>query len=150
MSASTEEPRSYDRERDGPLMEYDGFDDSLAFLAEAWQREGPFDGIFGFSQGAMLAAVFVMHPNYRELIASAKFACIVSGTPPRDPKFAEVLSEMELPSFHVYGEADEIVPGARSLELAEFFPARVVHSHPGGHALPSTAAKALREFCDAL
>ncbi|CAM9936307.1 unnamed protein product, partial [Choristocarpus tenellus] len=35
-----------------------GLEESLSLLASVWDRQGPFDGLMGFSQGAAMASVF--------------------------------------------------------------------------------------------
>ncbi|CAN0224244.1 unnamed protein product [Ectocarpus sp. 6 AP-2014] len=38
--------------------EWKGLEDSLAFLRQVWDEQGPFDGLLGFSQGAAMASIF--------------------------------------------------------------------------------------------
>ena len=145
--------RQVDRPAVGGFGVYDGMEQTLAHLADVWAREGPFEGVFGFSLGAVVGACFLAHPDYRHLTASAKFACFVAGGLPRDPAYAALLpsdAPLDLPSLHVYGEADEIVEPPRSLGLAAAFRSPTVFVHPGGHTIPSSGAKALRTFLDAL
>ncbi|KAG0330754.1 hypothetical protein BG000_011483 [Podila horticola] len=66
---------------------YKGFDESLIQL-----REGPFDGVMGFSQGASMASllqVLLERPHLSDIMKDCthqpfKFAIIVSGFEPRD------------------------------------------------------------------
>ena len=57
-----------------------GAEESLALIEQIWQDSGPFDGIMGFSQGAMLAAVVaaksVVDPDYK-----AKPKCALCSSP---------------------------------------------------------------------
>ena len=55
--------------------EYAGVERSLELLDATCEREGPFDGVLGFSQGAALAALLCM--RRRTLF---RFAILVAGT----------------------------------------------------------------------
>lgn len=46
--------------------------------------------------------------------------------------------KIQIPSLHIYGEADEIIPKDMNLALAEIFEEPNVLSHPGGHYFPAT------------
>jgi fermentation-respiration switch protein FrsA (DUF1100 family) len=43
-----------------------------------------------------------------------------------------------MPSLHVIGRADRVVPPRDSLRLAAQFTAPTVVRHPGGHVIPGT------------
>lgn len=45
------------RKGDGEPFEYEGLEEGLACVAEVLVREGPFDGVVGFSQGGALAGM---------------------------------------------------------------------------------------------
>ena len=133
------------------------------------KRDGPFDGILGFSQGASLAALLC-----RRRSASFRFAILVSGFVPQDPAFESYFegsggaggdggvgdhgdgvgegeggdAVRQMRSLHVYGLADERVPHATSRRLAKCFAQATHFPWEGGHAIPSGAAfrGALREF----
>lgn len=47
--------------------------------------------------------------------------------------------KIQIPSLHIYGETDEIIPKDMNLALAECFEEPNVLSHPGGHYFPATA-----------
>ncbi|KAG0031947.1 hypothetical protein BGZ81_000213 [Podila clonocystis] len=71
---------------------YKGFDESLIQLREVLEKQGPFDGVMGFSQGASMASllqVLLERPHLSEIMKDCthqpfKFAIIVSGFEPRD------------------------------------------------------------------
>ncbi|KAF9910278.1 Ovarian cancer-associated protein 2 [Lobosporangium transversale] len=73
---------------------YKGFDESLSELRSVLEKEGPFDGVMGFSQGASMASLLqlLLERPYLSPIMSGcrhdpfKFAIIVSGFEPRDPE----------------------------------------------------------------
>lgn len=43
---------------DRPTTPPQGLEESLAFLRQVWDEQGPFDGLLGFSQGATMASIF--------------------------------------------------------------------------------------------
>ena len=106
-------------------------------------RTGPrFDGIFGFSQGAaltgLLAAVREGDPSLR-----FGFAIMVGGFTSTLPQHAALLRyKLTIPSVHVTGHADVIVPRRDSLLLAGRFASPLIIEHPGGHVIPSGTAVA--------
>ncbi|KAF8940051.1 hypothetical protein BGZ47_007897 [Haplosporangium gracile] len=71
---------------------YKGFDESLKGLREVLEKQGPFDGVMGFSQGASMASLLQLlleRPHLSPVMAGLKhdpfkFAIIVSGFEPRD------------------------------------------------------------------
>ncbi|CAO3568016.1 unnamed protein product [Mortierella alpina] len=77
--------------------QYKGFDESLKGLRDVLEKQGPFDGVMGFSQGASMASILQLlleRPHLSPVMATCKhapfkFAIIVSGFEPRD---AEKLS----------------------------------------------------------
>ncbi|KAF8927567.1 serine hydrolase FSH [Dissophora ornata] len=72
--------------------QYKGFDQSLAGLREVLEKQGPFDGVMGFSQGASMASILQLlleRPHLSPTMTGCKhdpfkFAIIVSGFEPRD------------------------------------------------------------------
>jgi hypothetical protein len=44
-----------------------------------------------------------------------------------------------LPSLHIMGRSDSIVPAADSRVLAEQFKSPIILEHPGGHVIPATS-----------
>ena len=114
---------------------------SVTSLGELWEREGPFDGVLGFSQGACLVAVLAARQSQGLLPPgmSFEFAAVFSGFLPNDPTFAAEIKSaapVMLPSFHCYGGSDEIISPAQSLEAVGLFDpasAKMVMEHDGGH-----------------
>ena len=51
-----------------------GLEESLRAIERACERDGPFDGILGFSQGATLAAIALATPRMRERFGFGIFA----------------------------------------------------------------------------
>jgi predicted esterase len=137
---------------------YEGFQRSRAAVVAAFQRLGPFDGIFGFSQGAALAGLLVglrspsdWHDGERPL--RFDFAIMVGGFPSRDPELARLYERRDsyrLPSLHVFGRSDDIVSEQQSRALAAEFVRPVLAEHPGGHVIDngSHVRGIFREFLE--
>ncbi|XP_030547001.1 rhodanese-like domain-containing protein 6 isoform X1 [Rhodamnia argentea] len=131
---------------DGPFdpLQYQqqtgGFDSSLAYLKSMYLRDGPFDGILGFSQGAAMAALVCARKDNLKGEMDFRFAILCSG-------FALNLAEFErgsinCPSLHIFGSdhgRDRQIPNEASADLAEYFEngSRVVIQHEGGHIIPT-------------
>ncbi|VDC05098.1 unnamed protein product [Peniophora sp. CBMAI 1063] len=128
----------------------DGLEDSVAFLRDVL-KEKHFDGIFGFSQGAAMAAMLTallekpeVHPDF-----------LVGGKPPHPPvdfciaaagfkpvgAFAEKVFEggYSTPTLHIIGRTDIIITAERAQSLIDVSKSARVEEHEGGHFLPSKA-----------
>ncbi|XP_030459942.1 rhodanese-like domain-containing protein 6 isoform X1 [Syzygium oleosum] len=134
------------KEADGPFdpLQYQqqtgGFDSSLAYLKSTYLRDGPFDGILGFSQGAAMAALVCARKDKLKGEMDFRFAILCSG-------FALNLAEFEhgsinCPSLHIFGSdrgRDRQIPNTASAGLAEYFEdgSRVIIEHDNGHIIPT-------------
>lgn len=120
-----------------------GLDESLKAVREAVKDLGPFDGILGFSQGAALVAmVCALQEQKLEPAFSFRFAILVAGfrsTCAQHQSFYEGL-EVTLPSLHVFGQEDKVIPEQMSRELLPTFPGAHILTHPGGHFIPAASA----------
>ncbi|VDN03857.1 unnamed protein product, partial [Thelazia callipaeda] len=122
---------------------YEGFSDSVSVIIDFIQKEGPFDGILGFSQGAALAFLLAAMKQKGELDIDFKFLILISGFPSRHMEHFDLnkLPISRVPCLHVYGLADEIISCDLSKKLVKLFDKEmvVVVEHPGGHMMPSTS-----------
>ncbi len=124
-----------------------GWTRTRGWLESTFAEQGPFDGVFGFSQGAALAGLLVglRAPGGRatsEQPIVFDYAVVVSGFATNDPAHAALYSSREsydLPSLHLIGRSDFIVPPAKSFELAAAFSNPMIVEHDGGHVIASTA-----------
>jgi hypothetical protein len=105
-------------------------------------RTGPrIDGIFGFSQGAALTGLLAALSDSGATPLEFGFAIMVGGFTSTAPQHAGLFGrKLTMPSVHVTGRADAIVPRRDSLLLAERFTDPLVIEHPGGHVIPGAAA----------
>lgn len=118
--------------RDGRYVGWERTRDAIGALI----AKQPFDGVLGFSQGAVLASLLVGLFDFR-------FAIMIGGFASRDPAHAEIYARTEryaLPSLHVIGRADGVVPPESSRLLAARFRDPEIVEHPGGHVIPDSDA----------
>lgn len=137
-----------------------GWEETAARIRDVVASQGPFDGVFAFSQGASTAALaLALVP---ELAASVRFAVLVGGFEPMDPDMAEKLyhrheSEIgeeaggegsapvservkkmnEVRSLHVHGVNDAMVSKQRVERLMNAFDDPELFEHGGGHGIPT-------------
>ena len=132
----------------GPRRHYKGWERTRDALIARFAADGPFDGVFGFSQGAALTGLLV---GLRAVGGSPTperplrfdFAVMVGGFPSNDPELARLYARPDayaLPSLHVLGRADGIVQPADSRALASRFANPAFVEHGGGHVIPNDAA----------
>ena len=99
------------------------------------------DGIFGFSQGAALTGLLAALRDHDPSIPQFEFAIMVGGFTSTMPQHAGLFQhKLTVPSVHVTGRADTIVPRRDSLLLADRFADPLVIEHPGGHIIPGESA----------
>ena len=118
------------------LETYIGWPESRQALLSLWDREGGFDGVLGFSQGAGAAAMICAEMRPR-------FGIFVSGFVPRDEEAARALLagvDGAVHSLHILGLQDELVVAERSRALSDCFASATIVEHQGGHYIPSNAA----------
>jgi predicted esterase len=126
--------------------EYRGWQRTRDWLIELFDRQGPFDGVFGFSQGAALTGVLpgLRAPDGKvtpRTPLAFDFAIMAGGFRSEAPEHQRLFAVKEgyqLPSLHVMGSADTVVPIADSLTLARQFAAPTVLEHGGGHVIGAT------------
>ncbi|KAL4448145.1 hypothetical protein ABPG75_005364 [Micractinium tetrahymenae] len=83
-------------------------------------------------------------------LAHLRFAVIIAGFMPRDASYAAALQSgaPSLPSLHVVGQKDALVPEERSAALWGCFAAGGVHiyRHPGAHMVPTCSGEFKQEL----
>jgi len=122
---------------------YNNFEESIAYIEDFMTKHGPFDGLMGFSQGAILSAALpgmqldgvaltkVPKIKYVIVMSGGKFGGSKIGA----PKLAATAftSPLKCPSLHIIGDACFLKePG---IELLESFVDPFVINHPKGHAI---------------
>uniref|UniRef100_A0A7S1QIV8 Serine hydrolase domain-containing protein n=1 Tax=Alexandrium catenella TaxID=2925 RepID=A0A7S1QIV8_ALECA len=129
---------------------FEGWDETVAYVRKAWVEKGPFDGMLGFSQGAILiaalAALGVVRsaarddaPEAGELRPKALmlFGAAVPG--PFRPQVAALRGSGSgsagLRALHVVGAADDVNPPDGGREVAAALGGET-WEHPGRHLVP--------------
>ena len=141
--------------------EYVGLQQSLDLIQTIW-AEGNYEGIIGFSQGARLAHLVallhsasspVLFPGLKYCIFASGYGDVPLPTnyPPTGPGWDDALDtsttlddlaklKIDVPSLHVMGLADTLIPVESSKALLTSYVDPQVHEHPGGHHVPMQAS----------
>ncbi|XP_004643186.1 esterase OVCA2 [Octodon degus] len=121
-----------------------GLEQALGTVAQALDKLGPFDGLLGFSQGAALAALVCALGQAGDVrFPLPRFIILISGFCPRGLGLKEPImqSPLSLPSLHVFGDTDRVIPSQESIQLASRFPGAITLTHSGGHFIPAAASQ---------
>ncbi|KAK3042929.1 hypothetical protein RJ639_001005, partial [Escallonia herrerae] len=142
------------REIDADFREHSHFEECLEYLEGYMLEDGPFDGLLGFSQGAIISAALPGMQRERVALTKVpkiKFVIIISGAKFGGsklglPKLAvnAFSSPVQCPSLHIIGETDFLKE--EGIALLEFFKNPLVIRHPYGHAVPRLDEKSLEMF----
>nr|XP_060613707.1 esterase OVCA2 [Anolis sagrei ordinatus] len=117
-----------------------GLDESLEAVASAFAERGPFSGLMGFSQGAALVGILCALQQRGDPRFPFRFALLVAGFQSKaGPHRAYYNAPIAVPSIHVVGESDRVIPAHMSMELADHFEGARTLLHPGGHFVPAAA-----------
>ncbi|KAM9788782.1 esterase OVCA2 [Neosynchiropus ocellatus] len=119
-----------------------GLDESVAAVRDAVRTQGPFDGVLGFSQGAALVAMLCsLQEQNLEPLFDFRFAILVAGFRSACAQHQRFYSAtIRMPSLHVFGQEDRVIPEAMSRDLLPTFLDPQVLTHPGGHFVPAASA----------
>ncbi|WJX57975.1 hypothetical protein P8452_43477 [Trifolium repens] len=128
------------------FTEYTNFDECLEYIEDYMIKHGPFDGLLGFSQGAILSGAL---PGLQEKgvalrkVPKVKFLIIIGGAKFKAPSVVEKAysSTIDCPSLHFIGENDFLKQYGK--ELIESYVDPMVIHHPKGHTVPRLDDKSL-------
>lgn len=113
-----------------PFHEWGSDTDTIRGVLAYIEKHGPYDGLYGFSQGAAVVTA-LSKPGAAEALGSERtwrFVICACGVPPP----GEV--KVDLPSLQIIGAADWCISASRA--LAGVYDDPTVLEHPGGHELP--------------
>lgn len=124
-----------------------GIEDSISFIIDYMNKHGPFDGILGFSQGAgmttRIARLFMESKsssgNNKLFIHDIKCVILIGGV-----SLSEIGSDdsvVQLPSLHIMGQADFLLPQSKELEAQFDSTLKSSMLHEEGHNIPSIRTK---------
>jgi hypothetical protein len=147
---------------------YKGWQRTRDAILSAFALQGPFDGVFGFSQGAALTSLLVGLRSQDSLVGNAPgrpesgifsplkslsfdFAVMVGGFVVADADLVSIYEERsnyDLPSAHIIGRSDAVVPKEASLALAARFNNPLILEHDDGHVISNAprVRQGLRTF----
>lgn len=126
------------------------WEQSLEFLADHIRTHGPYDGIYGFSQGGALATEFCHSRTWKDRFgfshcpfSFAVLACAASSqhlTLPPPPIISpsnesEEDAFIEIPSVHVMGKDDKHLPKSKLLARYWKPSMQALYTHKGGHII---------------
>lgn len=134
-----------------------GFEKSLDYLNETFRQHEPIDGILGFSQGGCLAGILCSIAEQKKKSESKygsikfKYCVIVAGFKSQQVKhdsFYNIEKPIEVPTLHIYGKADKVIPYEMSIALTSYFSEPKCFLHELGHFIPvnSESKNAILEF----
>ncbi|XP_063235121.1 esterase OVCA2 isoform X2 [Bacillus rossius redtenbacheri] len=116
-----------------------GLEDSLRLVEEACRQHAPIHGVLAFSQGASLAGMLCLLQEQKCLNFKFDFAILVAGFVSQCSLHEKYYSgQVSIPTLHVIGETDSVIPKEMSEALMAHFKDPVVLAHPGGHFVPAT------------
>ena len=123
-------------ERSFTATEFIDLETSIDFLRDYHKAHGPFDVVWGHSQGAILIAAMLATPMLDEIF-SPMTKCILNGAAWPAP-FNDALNDASpslRSSLHCVGATDTVNPPDHALRIAKIFSGDVFQ-HPGGHVIP--------------
>lgn len=131
---------------DKGFMEYKNLDKCFAYIEELMIKDGPFDGLLGFSQGSILSAAL---PGLQEhgvaltRVPKIKYLIIIGGAKFRSPTVADkaYANKIACPSLHFIGDHDFLK--FHGEKLIESCVDPFVIRHPKGHTVPRLDDKSL-------
>ncbi|KAJ2399970.1 hypothetical protein GGI23_002329 [Coemansia sp. RSA 2559] len=121
-----------------------GVDTSIEYLDGVLDKQGPFDGILGFSQGGLMAAVMCSVLEHRQSAGSNghppfRFAIICSGYMLQDSEWQHLYERpLSTPSLHLYGVLDPMIRLSRSMALQQAFVNPEAFCFDGAHFIPKS------------
>jgi predicted esterase len=121
-------------------QQFEGFEESYAYLENAISQMGSFDGILGFSQGAAMAGSFCRQQQKTFGSPKFRFGVFCSGYPAPVGDFDN--EPINLPSLHCFGNGeghDRQIANRASIELASLFAQDCcsIVEHDMGHIIPT-------------
>ena len=125
---------------------YDTLNESVTSVIDYIKQNGPFQGVLGFSQGAIVGVATLLNilPQL-PLPDCVKFGILVGCPTINDPTLKSALHNLkqqqreQISTLHVSGMNDTLITSAMSEAVFNYFdPSRAeFHQHKGGHYVPS-------------
>lgn len=106
-----------------------GIHETMDELNKIWDAK-KYDGIIGFSQGTLVATLLAEKVN-------PKFVILFSGFIEPFPTNVDKVSTLDIPSLHIWGKNDFLVPAKESFKLSQLYISADYHIHNGAHEIPT-------------
>lgn len=117
-------------------------DQALDSIKQSIEKDGPYVGVIGFSQGAGLAGILCnMIQTLSPKQEPFKFAVLYSGFRAQPDALQHYYdNKITTPSLHILGSLDTVVSEERSMKLYDACSedTREILRHPGGHFVPNS------------
>jgi len=136
---------------DKGFTEYRNLDKCVDYIEDLMIKQGPFDGLMGFSQGSILSAALVgLQQQGLALtrVPNIKYLMIIGGARFRGAIVADkaYAIKIKIPSLHFLGDNDFLKSAGE--ELIESFVDPFIIRHPKGHTVPRLVdEKSLEVMC---
>ena len=113
-------------------------EDSFHMLEALFQQHGPVEGVLGWSQGTVMAAILAaLQEKLGDKRFQFKWGVFCGGFRPGDPRFKQHFDEvLSLPSLHVIGERESAFMLEQGQKLADSFVDSEILKTPVGHIMP--------------
>ena len=110
---------------------YTGLIESIDKITEYIHKNGPFDGVVGFSQGSVMVSILLM-AEYK-----FKFAILIGSYPVTDTRY-NMYEKIQTPTLHIWGRKDALVTPDKSEMNYKKYPeeTRMNYVHKGSHSIP--------------
>ncbi|KAI0015979.1 serine hydrolase FSH [Xylariomycetidae sp. FL0641] len=132
---------------------------AIQYLFDIMEKEGPFEGIIGYSEGATVASTLLLAEQRRleETGRQPMIKCAIffAGWPPLDPRtYAMVLADesdvmIDIHTCHIIGSLDPYVAGSMALYNSCDPDNAHIFDHGKGHTLPRDKA-VIKELGDVI
>lgn len=123
---------------------YDTLKESTTFVIDYIKQSGPFQGLLGFSQGAIVCVAAMLNiEGIPTLPDCVKFSVVIGCPAINDVTVKKALQVFDktkgILSLHVSGMNDTLIPTAMSKDVFQYFDSTKTkfHIHKGGHYCPS-------------
>ncbi|KAL4203434.1 hypothetical protein AMTRI_Chr01g127900 [Amborella trichopoda] len=118
---------------------YQNLDSCISYLCDYIEKNGPFDGFLGFSQGATIGGYLLGYQSKGLILKNhppMKMFISISGSKFRDPTICEAayMEPIKVKSVHFIGAKDWLKEPNE--EFASAFIEPLIIRHPQGHTVP--------------
>eukprot|EP00920_Eleutheroschizon_duboscqi_P013945 GHVT01032687.1.p1 GENE.GHVT01032687.1~~GHVT01032687.1.p1 ORF type:complete len:241 (-),score=15.37 GHVT01032687.1:1103-1825(-) len=125
---------------------YQGMNGTIDNIADELRVRGPYDGILGFSQGSGVATILaaLQADGDKRFVGRFRFVILVCGFQPRDKSIQQLfqkVTQIKIPSLHVYGTADPMYASCR--HCVSLYKRPITLEHSRGHSFPRFDGEAL-------